>query len=179
MKLSTSNYTVFVVSFRNNVGAYGEAGVELITEAYFDFEKVFPFKTKTVTEPTLLANGTIINTTRDWDVKLDNAGLINDRKTWKDSKLKYQQFRGRLWTHIMSALSAEVTQLVQGVFEEFTTLQLTYDTLGLWRLIKRCILETGRFQAREDSRLVVESGTGNFILVRLHLFIAFLSYHAS
>ena len=143
LKLTTSNYTVFVVSFRNNVGSYGEAGIELIKESYYDFEKVFPFKTKTITEPTMLANGTIINSTRDWDVKLDNAGLINDRKTWKDSKLKYQQYRGRLWTHIMSALSAEVIQLVQGQFEEFTILQLTYDTLGLWRLIKRCILEQG------------------------------------
>ena len=92
LKLTTSNYTVFVTSFRNNVGSYGEAGIELIKESYYDFEKVFPFKTKTITEPTMLANGTIINSTRDWDVKLDNAGLINDRKTWKDSNLKYQQY---------------------------------------------------------------------------------------
>ena len=48
IKLSTSNYMTFAVSFRNNVGSYGDAGMELIHGVYKDFNSTFPFKTKTV-----------------------------------------------------------------------------------------------------------------------------------
>ena len=110
VKLSTSNYMMFVVSFRNNVGSYGDAGTELINEVYHDFKQSFPFKTASVTEPHMATDGTISEITRPWDVKLDNAALINDRKIWKESQHRYLRQRGRLWTLIISSLSPEVLQ---------------------------------------------------------------------
>ena len=56
------------------------AGMELIRGTYKDFNSTFPFKTKTVTEPCRDSEGIITVQIRDWDPKLDGAGLINDRK---------------------------------------------------------------------------------------------------
>jgi hypothetical protein len=96
VKLTTSNYMMFAVSFRNNVGSYGDVGMELIHGIYKDFNLTFPFKTKTVTEPCRDTEGIITEQIRDWDPKLDGAGLINDRKIWKESKIKYHEHRGIL-----------------------------------------------------------------------------------
>ena len=89
VKLSTSNYMMFVVSFRNNVGSYGDAGTELINEVYYDFKKSFSFKMAMVTEPHMAVDGPISEIIRPWDVKLDNARLINDYKIWKESQFRY------------------------------------------------------------------------------------------
>jgi hypothetical protein len=55
--LTTSNYMMFVVSFRNNVGSYGDAGLEIIKETYMDFSQTYPFKTKTVLDYVRTSDG--------------------------------------------------------------------------------------------------------------------------
>jgi hypothetical protein len=141
--LTTTNYHVFALAFRNQVGDYGDAGKELLTGVPKNFDTSYPLAKARVSKPSRDSNNNLIIIERLWDSKLDTAALNVERKLWRQSKVEYAKHQGKLWTFMINSLSIEMLQQVQGSYDEFVLLQSSFNTLGLWKLIKRTILEHG------------------------------------
>jgi hypothetical protein len=102
-----------------------------------------PKRPATIKATRLNADGNPEEYDRPFDPAIDEPGFQGVLKEWRDRNAKYENSKSVFWVFLLHSLSKPLLNKILADGDRFDTLSRSCDTLELWKLIVRNVVQTG------------------------------------